>query len=106
MRTATTDNHAAALELTRKPLARAILEACRVVDRGRDEREVLVAHGKERSCELEGGGVVIRRHGACRDAVEGPVGKHERNTVQHEAKKTSIVVFAVDGEHDQPVDEL
>jgi hypothetical protein len=54
----------------------AILEACRVVDRGRDEREMLVAYGKERSCELEGGGMVIGRHGACRDAVEGAVGKH------------------------------
>lgn len=52
-----------------------------------------MAHGKQRSCELEGGGMVIGRHRACRDAVEGPVGKHERDMVQHEAEKTSIVVL-------------
>jgi hypothetical protein len=40
----------------------AILEACRVIDWGRDEREVLVAHSKEHSCELEGGGMVIGSH--------------------------------------------
>ena len=56
-----------------------ILEACRVVDRGRDEREVLVAHGKERSC----------------DTVEGPVGEHERTWVQHESDRTSVVVLGV-----------
>jgi hypothetical protein len=84
----------------------AILEACRVTDWGRDEREVLVAHRKERSCELEGGGMVIGSHGACCDAVEGPVGKHKRDTVQHEAEKTPVVVVAVDGEYDQPVNEF
>jgi hypothetical protein len=84
----------------------AILEACRVVDRGRDEREVLVAHGKERSCELEGGGVVIGSDGACCDAVEGPIGKHERDTIQHEAEKTPVVVVAINSEEDQPVNEI
>jgi hypothetical protein len=84
----------------------AILEACRVTDWGRDEREVLVAHRKERSCELEGGGMVIGSHGACCDAVEGPVGKHKRDTVQHEAEKTPVVGVAFDGEYDQPVNEF
>ncbi len=68
----------------------AILEACRVIDWSRDEREVLVAHSMERFPELEGGGMVIGSHGTCCDTVEGPVGKPERDTVQHEAEKTPV----------------
>ena len=65
-----------------------------------------MAHSKERSCELEGGGMVIGSHGTCCDAVEGPVGKHERDTVQHETEKTPVVVVAVNAEYDQPVNEF
>jgi hypothetical protein len=50
--------------------------------------------------------MVIGSHGTCCDAVEGPVGKHERDTVQHETEKTPVVVVAVNGEYDQPVNEF